>query len=299
MQLAEGFGHALEAGVQVGTHFGQRGPDGALQQGGLGDDVRRAARLDATDGDHGGVDGIDLPRHQGLDGRDQHARDDHRIGGLVGPRAVPAASLHADGETIGLGGDHAFGHHDLADPVVVGDVTAEDRRDAFELAGLQDHPCATAALLGGLEDEQHVALRWRLRKHSGGAEHHGHVRVVTAGVHFSLDARSERQVGVLGAGERVHLGAQGDRHLVPLAQTSDHGAAFARVAVGDTEPVELLDDHAGSVLLLEGELRMAVQRPPDLDHARIERLCLERPLAHDGVPGTITSRRCRCRAPGC
>ena len=46
-----------------------------------------------------------------------------------------------------------------------------------------------------------------------GAEQHGGVRVVPAGVHDALDRRRERQAGVLLQRERVEVGAQGDAAL--------------------------------------------------------------------------------------
>ncbi len=258
----------------------------------LGDDVRRAARFQAADGDDGGIDRVDFARDEGLDRSDQESGNDDCVGGLVGPGAVPALTLHLDAEAIRLCRDHAAGDHDLADAVMMRDVTAEDGVDAIEHAAVQNHPRAAPTFFSGLKHEQHVGRRRLPGQQRRGAEHHRHVGIVTAGVHLAFDGGGERQVGVLRPGQGVHLGPQ--RNCRPLGtlprQAPDHRAAFAGIGIADAETLELLLDEPGSMLFLERKLRMAVKRPPQLDHVRIDGLNV---VGGTHAEGPVTPLSCK------
>ena len=67
-------------------------------------------------------------------------------------------------------------------------------------------------LLGRLEDQMHRAVEAALAGQDvAGAEHHGHVPVVAAGVHRAVVPRPVRQSVALGQRQPVHVGAQPDR----------------------------------------------------------------------------------------
>ena len=84
-----------------------------------------------------------------------------------------------------------------------------------------------------------------------------------------------------------------------LAQPSYDSSTFAGIAVWDAEALELLDNDLRRALFLEGEFGVAVQSPPDLNHARINTLCFEASLGHGIVSaehrGIIYSREAPCR----
>jgi hypothetical protein len=93
---------------------------------------------------------------------------------------------------------------------------AVDRKPVEEAAG--DHRlCTQPVLLGRLEDQMHRAVEAALAGQDlAGAEHHGHVPVVAAGVHRAVVPRPVRQRIALGQGQPVHVGAQADRPRVAV-----------------------------------------------------------------------------------
>jgi hypothetical protein len=243
--------------VDVFAHLGTGAADGPLQDGLLGDDVGGAPRLHTADGDHGGVSGIDLARNQCLDGRDQKAGDDDRIHGLVRPGAVATLALHMDGEAVRVGRDDAVGDHDFADAVTAGDVTAEDGGYALEPPRSNDDLGTAAAFLRRLEDEADVSPRRRLLQQRCSTKEHGHVAVVTAGMHDARIAGGKGQSRGFFPRQAVHIGAQGDGgRLHPTEiHVCDHPSALAAVFVRNLQAVEFLHDQGRRVLLLKGQFR--------------------------------------------
>ncbi|KFB70466.1 MAG: hypothetical protein AW09_004435 [Candidatus Accumulibacter phosphatis] len=74
----------------------------------------------------------------------------------------------------------------------------EDHGHTGECACIDHHLRAKATFFGRLEDQHHVALRERILQQRRCAQHHGHMSIVPAGVHFPAMARSKRQAGLFG-----------------------------------------------------------------------------------------------------
>ncbi len=138
-----------------------------------------------------------------------------------------------------------------------------------------DHGLAAgAALLGRLEDHHRgTGEIARLGQIARGAEQHGGVAVMAAGVHFAGARRFVRQPGFLLDRQRVHVGAQAD-HFVGLAlaavDDADHpGAAEAGHHLVAAEGFELLGDGRRRALHVIEQLRMGMQIvPPGGDFGR-------------------------------
>ncbi len=88
---------------------------------------------------------------------------------------------------------------------------------------------AAAALLRRLEDHHRGAGEIaRLGEIARGAQQHGGVAVMAAGVHLARHRRLVRQVGRLLDRQRVHVGAQADRlvrRALAAADDADHAGA--------------------------------------------------------------------------
>ena len=153
---------------------------------------------------------------------------------------------------------------------------------------LRDHKFRAALLargrpfLGGLEDE-HEGARDVLA-HSG--EHRGHavlhrgVDVMSAGVHHAdllsvvsgAHFRRERQIGVLGDGQGVHVGAhRHHRSRLPALQDPDHagvGDPFAHLV--EPEFPEVFRHHPRGLELAVPEFGMLVDVLAESDRFRFE-----------------------------
>jgi hypothetical protein len=119
-------------------------------------------------------------------------------------------------------------------------------------------------LLGGLEDQVDGAGEPALGgQDKPGAEDHGHVPVVTAGVHDAVVPRSVRPVAAFGERQAVHVGAQGDGVAEASVVGSVEGGdqAGAADATGEVEAHGL--QPGGQVVaravLLQAGLRDLVQ----------------------------------------
>ena len=74
-----------------------------------------------------------------------------------------------------------------------------------------DELCATGGFLGGLEYDEHAALKFvEVRGNMAcQSQRHGHVPVVAACVHLPVMRGAERHSRFFGHGQRVHIGANG------------------------------------------------------------------------------------------
>lgn len=63
--------------------------------------------------------------------------------------------------------------------------------------------------------------------------------------------------------EGVHVGAEGDDRGIAGADLGDDAGAGEGEGVGDAEAVEVGADKGAGVVLLEAELRVLVDPPPD------------------------------------
>ena len=124
---------------------------------------------------------------------------------------------------------------------------------------------AHGGLLRRLEHQAHVAgkLVLHLVEDLGGAQQHGHVVVMAAGMHLALVVGGEGQAGLLLDGQSINIGAQ--RHgLAGLAAVNGGGQAVAGlqlVNIGDAQCLQVFLQMGTGVLLLAGELRAGVIIP--------------------------------------
>jgi hypothetical protein len=100
----------------------------------------------------------------------------------------------------------------------------------------------------------------------GGTGQHRHVGVVAAGVHGAIDLAGEVEPGLLGHGQRVHVGPQQDRGA-GLAPGQQGGDARGRLVQRDVQPevIELLEDPLAGDRQVVADLRMPVQVAPEPD----------------------------------
>ena len=138
---------------------------------------------------------------------------------------------------------------------------------------LLDHRLAAAlALLGRLEDHVHRPGEVRLfGEAAGGAEQHGRVPVVAAGVHLAGNGRAIVAAGRLLDVERVEVGAQADRPLaraIALDRADDAGLGDP---FGDLDPpaAQRVGDELRRAGLLEAGFGMAMDVAPDGDQLRL------------------------------
>ena len=112
---------------------------------------------------------------------------------------------------------------------------------ALEQLVLEHRQRAAEPFLGRLEDEVHRAVEVaRLGEIARRAEQHGGVAVMAAGVHHARPGRLVGHVVRLEDRQRVHVGAQPDRHrAVAFAQHADHAGAADAAMHLDAELLEL------------------------------------------------------------
>ncbi len=124
--------------------------------------------------------------------------------------------------------------------------------------------------------------------------------VVTAGVHHAhfgpVVHRShgalERKVDLLGDGERIHVGAEGDdRPRLPASQDADDPGAPDGSLHLEPERAQVLLHQRGGALLLERQLRVLVNVAPpgdDLGH-HVDHACLD--LAREWIGRRLALRK--------
>ena len=135
---------------------------------------------------------------------------------LGGERHLGRARHHGAGQT----GDHPGRK---TRPEVQG-------KYGFDAQTLQD-PCfakpsgAAGRFLGGLKQQQNVVRKRLLRADPAAKlQHHRHVPIVSAGVHFSAVLRGKRQTCLLRNGQRVHFRAKCQRIRRSEVKISAHSA---------------------------------------------------------------------------
>ena len=92
------------------------------------------------------------------------------------------------------------------------------------------------------------------------------MRVVSAGVHGAVDLGRERQPGVLGHRQRVHVAAQEDRRTRPgTTKARDHRGRLPSRPHLEAEPVESLEHRGLGPRQREASLRLSMNAPAELD----------------------------------
>lgn len=202
---------------------------------------------------------------------------------LGGARDVHAPARHLERHLVRAGHHRAGTRPDASLRKVGPEVQAEDSRDAvlLEDARLADASRAARRLLGGLEDEENVPRQLLARPDHAGrllgkTEFDGRVAVVPAGVHAPRPLGGEEKPRALGHGQRIHVGAQGDRLLCARVEVRAHAALDGREDLG-AERLEHLPHVGRRIGQLVVELGHSVQDPAVVDgieaHGRVLRKC--------------------------
>ena len=106
---------------------GRDRPDGALELGRLGDDVRRGSRRDVGDGDDRGIEHVDLAGDERAQAEDDLGGDRDRVERRVRHRGVAAPAVDADPQGVVRGQHRAGPEGDRAAWIEGGDVERERR----------------------------------------------------------------------------------------------------------------------------------------------------------------------------
>ena len=236
-----------------------------------GHDVARLAAVELAHGDHHGFKRGNIAADQDLKRRDHLGAHHHGIHALVRHGAMRRNAVDVDAEPIGIGhalpgraGHGASGH-------LAPDMRAVNSVHALERAGLDHGKRADGDLLGGLEDDAHLARQriGGIAQDAHGAEHHGHVRVMAARVHDARVLRGEGKARLLGDGQRVHVGAQGDAtHRRPIGIVSAgrgtgdgcNDTVVVELSIRDAQLIELFAQQFLCIGLMTGHLGEAMEQ---------------------------------------
>ena len=259
--LAHALFHQVQRLAGVGAH-------GAAQLATVGDDVGRVAAVQHGDGDHRRVGWLLVAADDGLKGLQDLRGDRQRIHRQVRHGAVPALAAHAHQKLV-AGRQHRPGRRgEVPGGNARHVVHAEDglHRKALEQAVFHHLARAAAVLFGGLEDQVHGAFKAAgARQLLRGAQQHGGVAVVAAGVHHAGVAAGVREFVGLGHRQRVHVGAQahGARRIA-VFKNADH-AGLAQAAVHRNAPLRQQVGHQiGGAGFLERQLGVGMDVAADV-----------------------------------
>ncbi|MNT18624.1 hypothetical protein D3C72_1538390 [compost metagenome] len=136
-------------------------------------------------------------------------------------------------------------------------------------------------LLGGLEDQHHLARQVGLHLHQriGHPQQRGRVRVVAAGVHHPHRLAAvgagrlggKRQPGLLGHRQRVHVRAQRDPRTRLAALDDRHHPVVGNPGFRlQPQGPQLLGHLGRGALLAIGQLRVLVEVAPPVDHLGLQ-----------------------------
>ena len=145
--------------------------------------------MELTDGDDTGLRRRKISGDDRLQCRDDLAGCQDRIDAAVGVRAVAGDAFHGDVHVAG-GGVHLAGAQlDIAAGDARFDMECDDRihRRILHAAGLDHIFRAAFRLFVGLEQQLNVSAEGfgHALQHHRGAQQHGRMHVVTAGVHHA------------------------------------------------------------------------------------------------------------------
>ena len=178
---------------------------------------------------------------------------------------VSAAAMDVDGELVGRGEERTRPDGEMAGGDARHVVEAVHLLDgeAVHQAVLEHGLAAAAAFLGGLKDHHSRAGEVaRFAEITRGAEQHGGVAVMAAGVHEAGILRRVREAGRLGDRQGVHVGAKPDHPAavaLAAADDADHaGAADAGNDFVDAEFAQAFGDDPGRPIDVVEELGMAM-----------------------------------------
>ena len=182
-------------------------------------------------------------------------------------RGVATLAGDADVPAVGGGQQRAALGDDVAerDAGLVVDGEHRIAGEFVEQAVLDHLGRPAAALFGRLEDKVHGALEVALfAQDLGGAQQHGGVAVMAAGMHPAEILRAVLEIVGFVHRQAVHVGAQSNRlQRIALAQSS-HQAGLAQPARHFEAPLRKLGgDDVGGPVFLVGQLGMGVDVTTD------------------------------------
>ena len=218
--------------------------------------------MDHAGGQHGAVQRVHPAGDQALQAEHDLGGDHHGIERALRPGRVAAAALHADLEVVRVGADRTRHRRHLADRDAGIVVRAEHHvaGEAVEQPFLHHHLAAAAVLLGRLEDEMHRAVEVAgFGQVAGGAQQHGGVAVMAAGMHHAGVLRAVFELVGLGHRQRVHVRPDADCAWRVAVVQGAHQAGAGDAARDLYPPRRKLFSHeiAGAVLA-EGQFGVHV-----------------------------------------
>lgn len=131
-------------------------------------------------------------------------------------------------------------------------------------------------LLGRLEGQLHRAAQVaaHIVEDVRCRQQHGHVAVMSAGVHDAVDLAGKGQTGLLPHLQRVHIAPQQDG---PAGLRAGDGGQNARIQPagppGDAQLIQLLPDGGAGIIFLSAQLRVSVEPAALFDQVSLILLC--------------------------
>ena len=264
-------GKPLQSMQDAEEAFVVKGAQRALQAGGIADHVARAKALHAPEvqqprrllwpcGNHLRRAAIEL--HGGA----------QRIHALVAACGAARPTREAKGNLAGAAHHRARAAGDGSQRQIGPQVHAEHRLHIvlFKHAALADVPRTAGGLLGGLEDQQHVAVHARVLHPPRQLQQHGHVAVVATGVHLARVLRGVGQKAALVHGQSVAAAAKGDGACAAVVKEGAQRIRDRRKHPAAQAPQRAAQVGHGAIEL-PIQLRDPVQRAPvgdDLFHGK-------------------------------
>ena len=272
------------------------GAQGAQQVHVVGNDVGGRAAVDGTERDDRLVVRVELARDEVLRAEEDMAGDVERVHQLVRARAVAALAVHDDVDVVDGREAGARARGDLAQAVV--ERHEVDGRGGVDVRVLQharvDHGLVAADLVGraallvGLEHELHAAGQLGLAafQDAGGAQQHGGVRVVPAGVHV-VGRGGEGQPRLLLDGQRVHVGAQHETAARRRVADGGHEAARHDLFRFETDFPQTLGHVGRRLREVEPDFGMLVQPAAVGDDVAFQRFGFFQDTRHTMMPPSL------------
>ncbi len=238
----------------------------------VADHVRLGADPDRPDRDHRGLERVDLTGGDRLQPQDHRRGQHRRVDRELGRGAVAAPTVQGDPEHVGAGHRRARALQDPPRRSRRGVLPEGDVRGAETLEEVVvDHRLGAAAdLLGGLEHRQQPTrpLAASGQQLVGGTQQPGDMQVVPARVGdtdvvaIGIGAPRRARVGepgLLGDGQRVHVGPAQHGRTVAVLEHPDHPGASHVAGHGEAERLEPVGHDPGGAVLLERQLGVGVQ----------------------------------------
>ena len=200
-----------------------------------------------ANGDHGGLQWINVARHHRLQGHDQAAHDDDGVDRLVGTGGMP--TLPFDFDFAGIGGRHerACAKHESTNVHARMVVKAKNSITGKTFKQAVGNHLLRATVFTGLlcrlKNQVHSAFELpRFGQLLSSAQQHGCVAIVSASMHGAGVFTGVRLLGLLLDGERIHVCAQCNAFALTIFQSS-HQAVTTDIARDVITPCLKLVSH--------------------------------------------------------